>query len=78
MLAISLLSMLTGWRTCVDMEDYGCATKPWLRTFPGLERHDWPGLSAVGKVVAGTPSTPPALAVDAARIRALFSADRHP
>ena len=25
MLALSLLSMLTGWRTCVDMEDYGAA-----------------------------------------------------
>ena len=52
MLATSLLSMLTGWRTCVDMEDYGCATKPWLRTFLGLERHDWPVPSAIGKVVA--------------------------
>ena len=37
MLAISLLSMLTGGRTCVDMEDYGCATESWLRTFLGLE-----------------------------------------
>ena len=37
MLAISLLSMLTGGRTCVDMEDYGCAAESWLRTFLGLE-----------------------------------------
>ena len=37
MLAISLLSMLTGGRTCVDMEDYGCAAESWLGTFLGLE-----------------------------------------
>ena len=55
MSAISLLSMLTGGRMCVDMEDYGCVAEPWLGTFPGLERHDWHGLSAGGKVVAGTP-----------------------
>ena len=78
MLATSPLSMLTGWRTCVDIEDYECAAEPWLRTFPGLERHDWPGPSAAARWSPRTPSTPPALAVDAARIRALFSADRHP
>ena len=55
MLALSLLSMLAGGRTCVDIEGYECAAEPWLRLFLGLERHDWPGLSAVGKVVAGTP-----------------------
>ena len=29
--------MLTGGRTCVDMEDYGCAAEPWLRKFLTLE-----------------------------------------
>ena len=33
-------------------EDYECACEAWLREFVALERHDWPGLSAVGKVVA--------------------------
>ena len=37
MLAIALLSMLTGARTCVDIEDYGCVSEPWLRTFLRLE-----------------------------------------
>ena len=37
MLVIALLSMLTGGRTCVEMEDYGCAAERWLRTFLPLE-----------------------------------------
>ncbi len=51
MLALSLLSMLTGGRTCADMEDYGCAAEPRLGTF-WAKRHDWPGLATVGQVVA--------------------------
>ena len=31
-LTIALLSMLTGGRTCVDMEDFGCVWEPWLRS----------------------------------------------
>ena len=37
MLVVALLSMLAGGRTCVDMEDYGGAAEPWLRTFLALE-----------------------------------------
>ena len=37
MLVVALLSMLTGARTCVDIEDFGCAAEPWLRTFMKLE-----------------------------------------
>ena len=37
MLVIALLSALTGGRTCVDIEDFGCAAEPWLRTFLKLE-----------------------------------------
>ena len=37
LLTIALLSMLAGGRTCVDMEDYGCACEPWLREFMALE-----------------------------------------
>ena len=37
MLVVALLSMLTGGRSCVDMEDYGCAAEPWLRKFLTLE-----------------------------------------
>ena len=37
LLTIALLSMLTGGRTCVDMEDYGCACEAWLREFMTLE-----------------------------------------
>ena len=37
MLVIALLSMLTGGRTCVDMEDYGNVAEPWLRKFLTLE-----------------------------------------
>ena len=44
MLVIALLAMLTGGRTCVDMEDYGEAAEPWLRTFltlkNGIPSHD--------------------------------------
>ncbi len=44
MLVIALLSMLTGGRTCVEMEDYGCAAERWLRTFlalrNGIPSHD--------------------------------------
>ena len=29
--------MLAGGRTCVDMEDYGCACEAWLREFMALE-----------------------------------------
>ena len=29
--------MLTGGRTCVDMEDFGCVWEPWLREFMTLE-----------------------------------------
>ena len=29
--------MLAGGRTCVDMEDYGCACEAWLREFMTLE-----------------------------------------
>ena len=36
-LTIALLSMLTGGRTCVDMEDFGCVWEPWLREFMTLE-----------------------------------------
>ncbi len=36
-LAIALPSMLTGGRTCVDMEDFGCVREPWLREFMTLE-----------------------------------------
>ena len=43
-LTIALLSMLTGGRTCVDMEDYGCVWEPWLREFMtlanGIPSHD--------------------------------------
>ena len=43
-LTISLLSMLAGGRTCVDMEDYGCVWEPWLREFMtlpnGIPSHD--------------------------------------
>ena len=37
MLVIALLSTLTGGRTCVEMEDYGCAAERWLRTFLALK-----------------------------------------
>ena len=37
MLVVALLSMLTGGRTCVDMEDYGCASESLLRRFLTLE-----------------------------------------
>ena len=37
LLTIALLSMLSGGRTCVDMEDYGCACEAWLREFMTLE-----------------------------------------
>ena len=37
MLVMALLSMLTGGRTCVDMEDYASTAEPWLRTFLTLE-----------------------------------------
>ena len=37
MLVIALLSALTGGRTCVDIEDFGCAAEPRLRTFLKLE-----------------------------------------
>ena len=37
LLAIAPLSMLSGGRTCVDMEDYGCACEAWLREFMMLE-----------------------------------------
>ena len=36
-LVIALLSALTGGRTCVDMEDFGCTAEAWLRTFLTLE-----------------------------------------
>ena len=43
-LTIALLSMLTGGRTCVDMEDYGCVWEPRLREFMtlanGIPSHD--------------------------------------
>ena len=43
-LTIALLSMLTGGRTCVDMEDFGCVWEPWLREFMtlpnGIPSHD--------------------------------------
>ena len=32
-LAIALLAMLSGARTCVDMEDFGREREPWLRGF---------------------------------------------
>ena len=44
MLVIALLSMLTGGRACVEMEDYGCAAERWLREFltlkNGIPSHD--------------------------------------
>ena len=44
MLVIALLSTLTGGRTCVEMEDYGCAAERWLREFlalkNGIPSHD--------------------------------------
>ena len=36
-LVIALLTMLTGGRTCVDMEDFGTEREPWLREFLTLE-----------------------------------------
>ena len=44
MLLIALLATLTGGRTWVEMEDYGCAAERWLRTFltlkNGIPSHD--------------------------------------
>ena len=43
-LVIALLSMLTGGRTCVEMEDYECAAERRLREFltlkNGISSHD--------------------------------------
>ena len=43
-LAIALLAMLAGARTCVDMEDFGREREPWLRGFltlkNGIPSHD--------------------------------------
>ena len=34
MLALAMLTVLTGGRTRVDMEDFGREREPWLREFP--------------------------------------------
>ena len=56
MLVVALLSMLTGGRSCVDMEDYGCATEPWLRKFLTLEH----GIPSHDHVLAGVRAVGPA------------------
>ena len=51
MLMIGLLSMLTGGRTCVDMESFGRAWEPRLREFMKLG-HGIPSHDAFSKAIA--------------------------
>ena len=57
MLAIALLSMPSGGRTCVDMSDYAHVAEPFLRRFMKL-RHSAPSYDAFGPVQRAGPGGP--------------------